>query len=92
MRIIRTNAFKKDFKELPKAIQEKYEKKIKVFMDNIKHPSLRVKKMEGHKNRWKASIDMFYRFTFEKGTINTSFIERLNATFRSRLVALVRKG
>ena len=92
MRIIRTNAFKKDFKELPKAIQEKYEKKIKVFMDNIKHPSLRVKKMEGHKNRWEASIDMFYRFTFEKGTINTSFIERLNATFRSRLVALVRKG
>jgi hypothetical protein len=21
--------------------------------------------MEGHKNRWEASIDMFYRFTFE---------------------------
>ena len=27
-----------------------------------------------------------------KGTINTSFIERLNATFRSRLAALIRKG
>ena len=27
-----------------------------------------------------------------KGVINTSFIERLNATFRSRLAALVRKG
>jgi len=34
-------------------------------MENIRHPSLRVKKMEGHKNRWEASIDMFYRFTFE---------------------------
>ncbi|HLC17163.1 MAG TPA: hypothetical protein VJL89_13145 [Thermodesulfovibrionia bacterium] len=65
MRIIRTNAFKRDFKELPKAIQETFEKKIKLFMDNIKHPSLRVKKMEGYKNRWEASIDMFYRFTFE---------------------------
>jgi hypothetical protein len=34
-------------------------------MININHPSLRVKKMKGHKNRWEASIDMFYRFTFE---------------------------
>jgi len=65
MRIIRTDAFRKDFKELPKQAQEKFENKIKLFMENIKHPSLRVKKMEGHENRWEASIDMFYRFTFE---------------------------
>ncbi len=65
MRIIRTEAFKKDFKELPKPAQEKFEKKIKLFMEDIKHPSLRVKKMEGYKNRWEATIDMFYRFSFE---------------------------
>ncbi|QTA93648.1 type II toxin-antitoxin system RelE/ParE family toxin [Desulfonema magnum] len=65
MKIVRTEGFKKDFKHLPKSVQEKFVKKFELFMENIRHPSLRVKKMEGHKNRWEASIDMFYRFTFE---------------------------
>lgn len=65
MKIVRTEGFKKDFKHLPKSVQEKFGKKFELFMDNIRHPSLRVKKMQGHKNRWEASIDMFYRFTFE---------------------------
>lgn len=34
-------------------------------MQNINHPSLRVKKMQGHENRWEGSITIFYRFTFE---------------------------
>jgi len=65
MRIVRTDSFKKDYKELPKLIQGKFEKKIRIFIQNIHHPSLRTKKMEGYKNRWEGSIDMFYRFTFE---------------------------
>jgi mRNA interferase RelE/StbE len=65
MKIVRTDTFKKDFQKLPKTIQEKFEKKIKLFISNIKHPSLRVKKLKGQENRWEASIDMFYRFTFE---------------------------
>jgi mRNA interferase RelE/StbE len=65
MNILRTDAFKKDFQKLPKSVQKKFVKKIQLFMENINHPSLRVKKMKGHKNRWEGSIDMFYRFTFE---------------------------
>lgn len=65
MKIVRTNVFKKDFKVLSVKIQIKFEKKIRLFMTDIKHPSLRVKRLKGHKNRWEASIDMFYRFTFE---------------------------
>ena len=49
----------------PQLIQDKFEKKITLFIQDINHPSLRVKKMKGFKNRWEASIDMFYRFTFE---------------------------
>ncbi|RLC14442.1 MAG: hypothetical protein DRI57_14480 [Deltaproteobacteria bacterium] len=60
MKIARTEGFKKDFKQLPKPVQKKFGKKFNLFMKNIRHPSLRVKKMEGHKNRWEASIDMFY--------------------------------
>lgn len=65
MKIVRTEGFKKDFKQLPKSVQEKFGKKLKLFMENIRHPSLRVKKMEGYENRCEASIDMFYRLTFE---------------------------
>src|SRR3972149_5430594 len=65
MRILRTEAFKEDYKRLPNTAQKKFDEKIKLFMNDIHHPSLRVKKMKGHKNRWEASIDMFYRFPFE---------------------------
>ncbi|MBI9039218.1 MAG: hypothetical protein JEY97_13875 [Bacteroidales bacterium] len=39
------------------------------FFENIKHPSLRVKKIGGHKHKWEASIDMFYRFAEKKNLI-----------------------
>jgi mRNA-degrading endonuclease YafQ of YafQ-DinJ toxin-antitoxin module len=68
MRIDRAESFKKDFNQLPAYIQRLFEKKIRLFMQNAKHPSLRVKKMQGHENRWEASINMFYRFTFEVHT------------------------
>ncbi len=65
MNILRTDVFKEDYKKLPNATQIKFDSKIRLFINNIHHPSLRVKKMKGHQNRWEASIDMFYRFTFE---------------------------
>jgi mRNA-degrading endonuclease RelE of RelBE toxin-antitoxin system len=65
MRISRTDSFKDDFSQLPVPIQKLFEKKLKLFMNNIKHLSLRVKKLHGFENRWEASINMFYRFTFE---------------------------
>jgi mRNA-degrading endonuclease RelE of RelBE toxin-antitoxin system len=65
MKIVRTDSFKRDFKKLPHHVKKAFDKKIKLFMENIQHPSLRVKKLEGYENRWEASITMFYRFTFE---------------------------
>jgi mRNA-degrading endonuclease RelE of RelBE toxin-antitoxin system len=65
MKILRTDAFKEDYKRLPKSTQKKFEDKIRLFINDFNHPSLRVKKMKGHKDRWEAGIDMFYRFTFK---------------------------
>jgi len=65
MKIVRTDSFKKDYQQLPSQVQEIFEKKLRIFMNDIKHPSLRAKKMQGHENRWEGSITMFYRFTFE---------------------------
>lgn len=61
-------SFKQDFRQLPAHIQKVFENKLRLFLKNIKHPSLRVKKMQGYKNRWEASINMFYRVTFELHT------------------------
>ncbi len=65
MRIHYAAPFKYDYKKLPKIIQNKFNKKIALFMTDIHHPSLRIKKMQGYKNILEASIDKFYRFTFE---------------------------
>ena len=60
-----TNTFKKEYKALPKEIQNTFDKKLTIFLDNVNHPSLRVKKIQGTKDRWEGSITMKYRFTFE---------------------------
>lgn len=65
MKIVRTDSFKRDYQELPSLIQKLFDKKIRLFMKNLQHPSLRIKKMKRYKNRWEGSINMFYRFTFE---------------------------
>jgi len=39
-----------------------------------------------------AQIDILLRTTQDGGLINTAYIERLNATFRSRITALIRRG
>jgi mRNA-degrading endonuclease RelE of RelBE toxin-antitoxin system len=70
MKIVRTDSFKKDYQKLPTGVQKLFDKKIPIFMENIHHPSLKVKKMRGHKNRWEARINIYYRFTFE---INKDF-------------------
>jgi mRNA interferase RelE/StbE len=65
MKISRTETFKRDFTELPEHAQRGFERKLQLLVQNPRHPSLRVKKMKGHENRWEGSIDLFYRFTFE---------------------------
>ena len=65
MRLDYADSFKQDFRQLPEHIRKVFENKLRLFLQNSKHPSLRVKKMRGYENRWEASINMFYRFTFE---------------------------
>ena len=57
--------FKKGYKGLPKEIQEAFDKLLPVFLKDMSHPSLGVKRIQGTRARWEASITMKYRFTFE---------------------------
>lgn len=69
--------FKRDFKALPKSIQDLFESKLELAIDsNLSHPSLRIKKMKGHPFIWEGSITMNYRFTFHR-TENGFFLRRI---------------
>ena len=57
--------FKKEYNNLPKKIQKAFDEKLSLFLKQTSHPSLRVKRIQGTKNRWEGSITMKYRFTFE---------------------------
>lgn len=60
-----SNRFKKEYAALPKELQEAFDKKFPLFLKNMDHPSLRVKKITGTKNRWEGSVTKNYRFTFQ---------------------------
>ncbi|MDO8723046.1 MAG: hypothetical protein Q7J31_12615 [Syntrophales bacterium] len=57
--------FRKDYRALSKDIQESFEIKLPLFLDNPRHPSLRVKRLVGTPDRWEGSVTMNYRFTFQ---------------------------
>ncbi len=65
MQLLRTERFKKDFKRLPRDIQERTGKALELFVANPRHPSLHVKKMEGAPNIWELRVSDNYRMTFQ---------------------------
>ena len=60
-----TKRFRKEYRGLPKEIQNTFDKKLSLLLNNVSHPSLRVKRIQGTKDQWEGSITMNYRFTFE---------------------------
>jgi len=58
--------FEKQFKSLPKHIQQKAIKTEKLFRENPFHPSLRLHKLKGKLDGlWSISIDPRYRIMFK---------------------------
>ena len=65
MNLVLTDTFKEDFKNLSPEIQKRAEKSLRLLTENLRHPSLRVKKMEGLPDIWEARVNRDYRFTFQ---------------------------
>ena len=65
MKVSFTKPFKQDYKGLPENIQDQIDEQIVQLIENPKHPSLNIKKMEGHKSIWEARITKGYRMTFQ---------------------------
>lgn len=70
MNILWTDKFKRNYKRLPTPISKKFQKQLTLLFSNIKHPSLRIKKMAGRENVWEERVDRFWRFTFQKDKEN----------------------
>lgn len=65
MKLAFTKPFKRDYKGLPENIQELIDKQIFHLLENPRHPSLQIKKMEGRQTIWEARITKGYRMTFQ---------------------------
>jgi mRNA interferase RelE/StbE len=66
MRFRVTEHFAKGYKKLPADIQAQVDKQISLLLENPKHPSLRIKKMQGTRGEiFEGRISKNYRFTFQ---------------------------
>ena len=54
----------KQYQELAKDLQKKTDKQFAYLSENIRHPSLNIKKYQGFDNVWQGRIDKVYRFYF----------------------------
>ena len=70
--------FRKEYQKLPVNIQKVFNDKLTLLKNNISHPSLRIKRIQGTKERWEGSVTMKYRFTFEMQDQTIFF--RMNGT------------
>jgi mRNA-degrading endonuclease RelE of RelBE toxin-antitoxin system len=69
MRPVFTRSFVRDYQRLPQRIQRRFDRALVFLLANLRHPSLRAKKMEGQRDPegrdiWQARVTQAYRFTF----------------------------
>lgn len=59
-----TKKFKKQFKKLPLSLQKRFDIKLSLLLTNLRHPSLRARKMAGT-DIFEARLTEHYRFTYK---------------------------
>jgi len=65
MPLIFTRRFKKAYQRLPRPVQSKVKKALRLLDENARHPSLRIKRIQGADKLYEGRIDRKYRFSFE---------------------------
>ena len=65
MEILFTEQFEQAYEKLTNVEKRSVRKALALMGDKPKHPSLRVRKMEGRKNIWEARPSKRLRMTFE---------------------------
>ncbi len=64
MRFQPTERFAKEYERLPQRLQRRVDKVLGLLLENPRHPSLQIKKIKGHEDRWECRVTLHYRFIF----------------------------
>ena len=69
MRLVRTDSFRDDFRQLPEALKRQTEKALSLLAANPRHPSLRTHKLRGiqdpmGRDLWSCRVSRGYRILF----------------------------
>lgn len=83
-----TEPFWDAYAQLPKAVKQRARRAFQLFRQSAQnppfHPSLRIRKMQGHSDIWEGHITMQYVFTFhiekEPKTDETIYVFRTIGT------------
>jgi len=66
MPIVITERFAEAYIELPRHIQKKVDKALRLLDADFRHPSLRARHIEGTKGIYEARVDLKHRMTYER--------------------------
>lgn len=65
MQVAVTPQFRRQFRKLPRALQEEALEKIELFGEAGDHPTLRIHRLHGElRGRWSFSVNYRYRILF----------------------------
>ena len=64
MKFVYTRRFQKDYRSLPARTRKTADDKLRLLASDIRHPSLRVKKVRRFEGIFEASINKNYRILF----------------------------
>ncbi len=65
MRLAITERFQRAYRKLSSADQALADKALRLLTENVRHPSLQVKKIKGTEDVWEARASRSLRITFE---------------------------
>jgi mRNA interferase RelE/StbE len=65
MRVRFTERADKDYAALPESVRKAFGKQLAFLLENLRHPSLRAKKLEGFDDVWQARVSRSWRFYFQ---------------------------
>ena len=64
MRLHYTDRFRRSYASAPPRIQRAFDRRVALFVQNLRHPSLRAKKYDEANDIWQARINRDWRFYF----------------------------
>ena len=65
MRLHYTERFRKSYQDAPPNIQRAFDRRVKLLIANLRHPSLRAKKYDEARDIWQARVNGGWRFCFK---------------------------